>query len=335
MVRCVASLSVSLFLYSVTIGQSVGFEQSGCLDGSCGNQAVDAHVGDHFGGALPLVDQGPKFRFVFDGLLLDRSDSLDSHTLLWDAPFPAGNPLLDASELSFDTIFGGRLELTLFDEGPNPVDYRFGYMFTETASLHEARSSSPADINFFNASAANPSDTYTARYEPKLWLTDLSLRRRYSKFGTSAGLSFGQLRESFDLLSSFDPLSGFYSRTDNELYGIQLGADGHLWSNGFSRIEGSVTGGVYYNDIEIQASALGVDRIWDDSETSFVGSANIAWVIPAFPFNFRIGYQAYFLSGVALAPDQSQQLSFFSAAGEAVTNDVLYHGAILGIEFVH
>ena len=118
------------------------------------------------------------------------------------------------------------------------------------------------------------------------------------------------------------------------MVGLHLGSDVAL-SIGDCRIEGGINGGVYLNEIDVYAEALNVTQVWSQDETAFIGKANIAWVIPFWPVNFRVGYQAIFLSGVALAPDQSAALSIFSSSGSAAVGDVFYHGAILGVEFTH
>ena len=278
------------------------------------------------GHSSAYAQQPTSIKIVADGLIMTRSD-VDSQTILYDAPWPGGNPLLDASDINFDTIWAGRLEATLHDV------LHFGYLQTETAIVYETRSSSPADVNFFNASDASPANTYTARYKSKFWIGDVSVANRiHPKVAVWAGVGFGELKESFDLLSGN---TGFFSDTKNEMVGFHLGSDFVVWSNGHSRIEGGVNGGIYHNDIEVFADTLTIDRRWSQDETAFIGGANIAWVIPFWPFNFRIGYQAVLLSGVALAPDQSAAFDLFTNAGTADVGDVVYHGGILGIEFRH
>jgi len=278
------------------------------------------------GHSSAYAQQPTNIKIVADALIMTRSD-VASHPILYDAPWPAGSPLLDASDINLNTIWSGRLEATLHEL------LHIGYLQTENATAHETRSSSPADVEFFNGFDANPANTYTARYTSKFWLGDVSVANRiHPKVSVWAGVGFGELKESFDLLSGNE---GFFSDTKNKLVGFHAGSDITVWSNGFSRIEGGVNGGIYYNNIDVYAEAINVSQIWSQDETTFIGGANIAWVIPFWPVNFRIGYQAFFLSRVALAPDQSAVLDLSSSSGNADVGDVFYHGGIIGLEFAH
>lgn len=277
----------------------------------------------------------PKMKLTIDALILDRS-GVDSQTILLDAPAPGGNPLLDASELQSDEIWAGRFDLVIYDHGAHLVDYQLGYFLTEQSDVIEARSSSPADISFFSGNAASPVDTYYARYRTKLKGGEFSLRYAFHEsVAVSGGLRFARLSESFDLLSSFAPVTGFYSDTKNDLFGFQLGTDMVLVQNRFGRIDAAIKGGVYNNDIEVYAKALNFDQTLETNRTAFLGEANVAWVIPAWPFDIRLGYQAIWLSGVALAPDQNDSLNIFTGAGSVDVGDPVYHGGIIGFEFVY
>jgi hypothetical protein len=277
----------------------------------------------------------PNIRFVADALILFRT-GLDSQPLVFDAPFPAGDPILDASDLGLGEIGAARFDLTFFDGGPGPIDYQFGYLQTERATTQETRSSSPADVSFFSGSDAEPSDRYTVEYETKLSSFEFNLKHPvHPNVALSAGLRWADLRENFNFIASTEPVSGFYSDTKNELFGFQLGSDLLLWTDGFFRIEGTVKGGVYNNDINVYAKTLHIERGFDEEHTAFLGEANVGLVIPAWPFNFRIGYQFLILSGVALAPEQNDSLDLFDGSGGIDLGTPTYHGVLIGLEFVH
>jgi len=72
---------------------------------------------------------------------------------------------------------------------------------------------------------------------------------------------------------------------------------------------------------------------WYDDGLAYSGLGNISLVIPAWPINFRIGYQLLLLGGVATPQGASSTLdSFDLAAGEIETDALLYHGLTFGIE---
>lgn len=141
-------------------------------------------------------------------------------------------------------------------------------------------------------------------------------------------MAIGELSESLDLLTAFEPtLAGFYSQATNDLYGVRVTADGQLWSNGYAKVECTLSGGAYYNDIQVHAQSLNLNRSWTGDDIAFSGTANIAFVIPAYPFNFRIGYQATALTGVGLLPDESRALDLWDGTGDVATDSTVYHGA--------
>ena len=275
-----------------------------------------------------------KVKLTVDGYLFNREGVGGDYPVLLTNPFPAPT-LLRSDELEFDSELGGRFELTIYDQTPNPTDLHFTYFTTGNAEAEEVRMSNPADAVFFGGVAANPSDVYTVQHFSKLQVGEVGLHKTLSPyFGVHAGLSGGRLEEVFDTLSQVNPPSGFFSYTKNKLYGAQLGLDSQVWSNGYLKLDGHLTGGLYYNDIEVHARSLEDEFTWSEEDTAFLGTAGIALVIPASPVNFRIGYQATYLSGVALAMEQSRQLSHFDGTGQVPTGDTVYHGLLFGIEWL-
>lgn len=318
-----------------------------CLSQSVFGQAEfydGAIVGDEFI-EVPTYEM-PTVKFTFDGYLFTRTGGDSEQPWILEGEFPA-EPSLTSGDLDFQSRIGGRAELIFYAQ-PGGFAPRASVLWTGTELSQGEKTGNPADIIFFNGTDADPAPGYTARNRSRFTFGDVGVRRTVSPtYGWSAGLAFGQLIESMDLISAPDPNNppaptpgggttetGFFSQVHNEFYGFQLGLDGQLWSNGRSKIEGGLTGGIFYNDISVGAQALNVQQHWDSSETAFVGTANISLVIPADPFNFRIGYQGAYLSGMALPASQSRERSIVRGTGSDPTDDVWYHGLLFGIEFV-
>ena len=277
----------------------------------------------------------PQVKFTLDATYQMRSGAGGSDALILDGPFPLGSPLLTADQLDIDGLWGGRLELIVFDPTPNPTDLRLSYQWTERGETNESRSSNPADVSFFNIVDAAPANTYTARLQSRFALGDIGIRKQKAPgIGIYGGLAFGELSESLDLITGYGPLTGFFSQGTNSLYGVNFGMDAQLWSNGSSRIEAGAGYGVYYNDIEINAQSQNWQRTWSDDEIAYMGTGHIAWVIPAFPFNFRIGYQATYVGGLGLLADQSDALRLFDGGGSVDTDSTVWHGLLLGVEYL-
>lgn len=298
-------------------------------------------VGDDYFNAA--MYDAPTVKFTFDGYLFTRVGGETEQPLILESVFPS-NPSLTSGDLSFEGRIGGRAELTFYAK-PGGYAPHASILWTGTELSKAERTGDPADILFFNATAAEPSDGYTARNRSRFIFGDVGIRKTVSHtYGWSAGLAYGRLVESLDLISAPDDSSapslsgpserGFYSQVENEMIGFQLGLDAQIWTNGRSKIEGGITGGIFHNDISVGAQAENAAQDWSSAETMFVGGATLSFVIPADPVNFRFGYQGFYLSDVALPVSQSRDRSIISGAGEEPTDEVWYHGFLFGIELL-
>lgn len=134
----------------------------------------------------------------------------------------------------------------------------------------------------------------------------------------------------------------FNTNVGNDLYGAQIGLDAMLWNrDGAISIDSVAKAGVYYNNAYQQISAYegvarGPLRAAAD-ETSFFGELGITmdtritdWL------SWRLGYSAFWLSGVAEAAGQlsstNLQLPVPPPATINTSGSVLLHGVTTGIE---
>jgi hypothetical protein len=157
------------------------------------------------------------------------------------------------------------------------------------------------------------------------------------------GLRFMQMRDILDWRAE-DILSlgsdGIYSiRTDNDLFGFQMGAginyETSRWSLGFHS-----KGGVYANDAKGRSTLDYLDeddndddfdlRLTED-ELSFVGEAKLIGKWHLTPnFSLRAAYEMMYMSSVALAPNQATFIPVFATL--TTSQDPFYHGASFGFE---
>lgn len=292
---------------------------------------------------LPSCDscELPTVRFTVDGFLYDRFGGADTPLIL-EAPFPS-SPSLTSGDFDFEGRWAGQADLTFFAK-PGSVAPRAGILWTGAERLDERRTGNPADIFFFQGTAANPASQYKARYRTTFALGDAGLRRTLTPtWGISGSLVFGQIEEELDIVDPNDSAisgstsfqSGFFSQVKNSLYGGQLAVDGQLWTNGYLKIEGNLAGGLFYNDIRVAGQTLNISRKFRDTETTFMGRGALSLVIPADPVNFRIGYQAIVFDGIALAAAQSQERRLVVDNGANPTETVGYHGLTFGFEWLH
>jgi hypothetical protein len=129
----------------------------------------------------------------------------------------------------------------------------------------------------------------------------------------------------------------YYIRTDNDLFGVQLGTgityEAPRWSLGVT-----CKGGIFINDA-LGRSTLNFtlddeddfDHRLREDELSFVGEAKVMGRFHVTPnISLRASYEAMFLESVALAPSQANFVPVFSYLN--TTGDPFYHGASFGFE---
>jgi hypothetical protein len=132
--------------------------------------------------------------------------------------------------------------------------------------------------------------------------------------------------------------------TKNNLYGLQIGADGKLFEHGRFSIDGLIKVGGYLNHAE-ESTGVSIQKIvypsGDSTDTaSFVGEAGLECKYKVTSaITLKLGYEVLWLAGVALAPGQIQE-TYSAVAPVSVTalgvnsdSSVLFHGATAGLEF--
>jgi hypothetical protein len=186
-------------------------------------------------------------------------------------------------------------------------------------------------------------------YESELNSGELNLRRgQCDNFTLLAGVRYLNLNESFiaqlDFIGVPVGVATATTEVDNQLYGLQVGAEGVFWSDSCGRFSlgGFGKGGIYHNSVEHEgtfqyfgAAPPNFDTRGrrSESEVTFVAETgvNFTYCITC-NCSLVVGYQALWLDGVALASDQITSTGnlFLSEVGIDVDGDVFYHGALAG-----
>jgi hypothetical protein len=130
----------------------------------------------------------------------------------------------------------------------------------------------------------------------------------------------------------------------NNLYGLQVGADAILFEHGRSSLDGLVKLGGYLNNAE-ESTGVRMTKIVFPSSASTVHPACAIEAGLQYKYRFtdkisiKLGYEALWLDGVALAPGQIQDtLSTYTpptvtALGVNAGSSVFFHGADVGLEY--
>jgi len=273
----------------------------------------------------------PTVSIATDLVILSRSTP-SSNPILWDA---LDNPILDASDLGSASDAGARLNITFFDHWQ--WDFMFDFLFMgEMVSRQTVDTSGGVNLYFYQGVAVDPVDT--AIFRSDLDTGEFNVRRRFGPmFAMLGGVRYLELSEELNF-NEGGGLGGYTSQSDNRLFGGQLGVEGVLPLSGFGRLFAIGKYGIYNNRYNVAAQALSNGqpikiRIRDDM-SSTVGEFNAGWEFSTVPcMTLRFGYQALWLTDVALTTDQLNQFSIFDSTGSVRSGHPVYHGGFGGLVF--
>ena len=146
-------------------------------------------------------------------------------------------------------------------------------------------------------------------------------------------------------------LSGWHfwnTTTTNNLYGLQIGADGKLFERGRFSIDGLVKAGIFDNNAEqtTEISVIFKKQRWASASANAAAFAGETGLQCKYQVTQRLllklGYEAMWLQGVALAPGQIQETiatehilppSTVQALGVNSGSNVLFQGFTAGFEY--
>lgn len=157
--------------------------------------------------------------------------------------------------------------------------------------------------------------------------------------------SLGLESLSYQEFPEFAFSNSYLTRTNNDLYGMQIGADSILYGLGRPfRVEGIGKAGVYYNDArqwsQFSTTTNGGEELavaTSTGRTAFVGELGVTAVYDITErISLRAGYAIFWLGGLALAPAQ-YEVNKLCPPGEVMgatdtAGSVVVQGLSLGLE---
>ena len=288
----------------------------------------------------------PRWTFRADGVLIQRSTTRNQP--LFRGNFGATAPELLNSKTGLNFPVEASPQVSAIRHGPNGWDIEVGYLQIDgwdANAFLPGISFMVTDVNGANFKVVDAS----ARYISALYLGEINVRREWLDGLTLlAGFRMGELDERYQTVGT----GGFFpvpviltSTTVNHLYGFQLGADLKVFENGPLRVNGLCKAGAYQNFINRSSSqvdtgfgALPYEPISAaHTQTTFMGEVGI---VVSYQFTKRLAarfvYQAAWLEGVALAPEQIPNNIDFDAGTGTGTVDgaggLFYQGGGVGFE---
>jgi hypothetical protein len=130
--------------------------------------------------------------------------------------------------------------------------------------------------------------------------------------------------------------------TTNNLYGVQIGARATIWEAGRFSLEGAIKAGVYDNRVK-QTTLVSLEKQIHPTSAAtnaaaFVGEGGlVAKYQLTDGVALKLGYEALWFGGVALAPGQIQEItttqSSVNALGVNCRSTTLFQGMTFGLEY--
>ena len=212
--------------------------------------------------------------------------------------------------------FSGRLELT--GEGIVPV--------------------------FFGGIPAEPADSYATTYQSRIKSFELNVwARRSEGLRVGYGLRHFSVEEKYDITvgadsTTTDPtggggnsFTGFFSKTDNNLFGGQIMLELYRRIAPGMYLEGGVKGLLLNNRADIDVNTANVDLSGEDSFITGGVNFNGGVSYRIFRgFSLRAGYEGVFIGSVAAGSAQSENNDVFSGAVSPFGESLYFGGGYVG-----
>ncbi|MGE0760965.1 MAG: hypothetical protein AB7F89_10810 [Pirellulaceae bacterium] len=279
-------------------------------------------------------------------LWLHRTEA-NRTTPLVTATAPAGTfTAISTDHLNFPVEAGVRGSVVFGPRNDQFLELTYSGVFDQEAraavAIDQLATAVTSTTQFFFGAAATSMTNfaYTATYEsdfhsPELnyWFSDNDWR-----FRPMLGVRWIRQTDDFRVFETATPGTGGIAQTSNDLWGGQLGFQTTLYQRSdWFYVQAIGKGGVHHNGIDVRATVYtgGVAQAELTRQTdctSWSGEIQVTAVWRLTPhFNFHAGYTGLWLTGLALAGDQQNNLDVLTDAGTVDLGWLAYQGGHLGV----
>lgn len=288
---------------------------------------------------------GPLWTVYGDGVFLHRSGP--TNAVLFNNG--AGNPVLNAADLGFDTSAGFRIGLIRHQVLGTAWDLETVYMGVDGwRAATGVLPSVGTEIPFITPLGDSLNSAHNwAFYRSELHNVEINGRRPVRDWlSFLVGFRYLELNEELRLFQNTfvgadENLTATSLDATNHLIGFQIGADGQIWNRGRLELDCVLKAGIYNNNattqtLRSQSLVVDVDSARASNDhTAFIGEIGLTglykldrgWAI-------RGGYQLLWIEGVALASDQIAVSDPNAGTATVDTSgSPFYHGAFVGLEY--
>lgn len=247
--------------------------------------------------------------------------------------------LLNADELQGDMQFGvvAKVDLYQVANAFGGTDLQLGYWGIN--SLDATRTvTSPDEVrtSFFGGTTSDPIFAYNYNYSSNLYSGEANFRLYHAqRLRPLIGIRYLKLEDTFNQVEfTSSGTAGFFSLTNNSLFGAQLGLEATLLR--YRSWDWFAVGkyGAMHNSVECSALAApgGVDttRNFDGSSYCSLVDGQTGLIFRFVDaLHFRAAYQALYCSDIATGVDQSGSIDFFSSSNQIFFDSRFWQGVSL------
>ena len=286
------------------------------------------------------------------------AETVPSSVRYEDLSTTVGIPVLNASDLSHG--FSGGPRVGLIHHADDGCDLEVSYFQIDGWDSFRSVGPTPDDWLIMRApgnflqTQENFQQVMTWDYASRLYNAEANMRwHSWDCVTVLAGFRWVNVTER--LVGILTPptahaTGSFWdTQTKNNLYGLQIGADARLLERDRFSIGGVLKAGIFANHVD-ESALVRMERIqFPESDSTdclaFLGQLGVQCKYQLTTrLLLKVGYEAIWLQGVALAPGQiSETYSSYSglnpldthvqAVGVNGNSSVLYHGGTAGLEY--
>jgi len=266
-------------------------------------------------------------------VLVLRRDGIDDVPLVVDG---AGNTLYNAKDVNLGFQAGGRVSIARHLCGRHDIEFEFFGL----NSLSDATTIATPGAQFTVYGATLGTAPINMTFDSSLYSTELNWRMSWlcDRVKVLGGFRWIQLGDDLTITDAVSPPELFIGSVENNLLGFQLGVEGTLIKRRRFEIEAGFKAGVYSNTANVDAAfpQAGPAAVFTarGNRAAFVGEAKIGLNYHLTDcLALRVGYQMMWLEGVALLPEQLDDLAVPLLGQADMDGRPIYHGYHVGLQY--
>ena len=280
------------------------------------------------------LDSGCCWTASAEAMIMSRSGGKSSDILVDPV---SGAELVNSNGFSFPWAAGERVGIVA-EDAICCCDVEASYFGMDEWSTSQSvvASDNGAELLFFNnpglATFVLPGQVVNFSYISRLHSAEINLRHPvWERLSVLMGFRYLDLHE--DLKSTIDGAPVLDVNVDNHLYGGQIGLNVAFINCCNCSIEGVVKAGVYGNSSDLAMSIPDLNLGLLTSHTAVQGEVGLTAIFQLTDhLSARLGYQAMWLDGIAIASDQVENVDP-SNPKPYMGGTLFYHGATAGFEY--